>query len=91
VIGFTGGFIPKVATNLILLKGCQVVGVFYGSFAARDPAANELNFREILTLFEQGKINPLVGRTFPMTEYAAALRCLSGRSAIGKVVVEIGA
>jgi len=91
VIGFTGGFIPKVPINLILLKGCQVVGVFYGSFSVREPALNEQNFREILALFEAGKINPLVGRTLPMTEYAAALRCLSGRTAIGKVVVEISA
>ncbi len=91
VIGFTGGPIPKVPINLILLKGCQVVGVFYGSFAAREVALNEQNFRDILGLFERGKINPLVGRTFAMRDYAAALRCLSGRTAIGKVVLRIGA
>jgi NADPH:quinone reductase len=91
VVGFTGGFIPKVPINLILLKGCQVVGVFYGSFSLRERQLNEQNFREILALFEAGRINPLVGRTLPMTEYAAALRCLSGRTAIGKVVLEIAA
>ena len=91
VIGFTGGAIPKVAINLILLKGCQVVGVFYGSFAAREAALNEQNFRDILDLFERGRINPLVGRTFALRDYAPALRCLSGRSAIGKVVLRIGA
>ena len=91
VIGFTGGAIPKVPINLILLKGCQVVGVFYGSFAAREAALNEQNFRDILELFERGKINPLVGRTFALRDYAAALRCLSGRTAIGKVVLRIGA
>ena len=91
VVGFTGGPIPKVPINLILLKGCQVVGVFYGSFAAREHALNEQNFQEILALFESGKINPLVGRIYPLADYAAALRCLSGRSAIGKVVLRIGA
>jgi NADPH2:quinone reductase len=91
VIGFTGGFIPKVPINLILLKGCQVVGVFYGSFSVREPALNEQNFREILQFFEQGKINPLVGNTYAMKDYASALRCLSGRAAIGKVVLRIGA
>jgi NADPH2:quinone reductase len=90
VIGFTGGFIPKVPVNLILLKGCQVVGVFYGSFSARDPETNDQNFREILQFFEQHKINPLVGSTLALKDYAPALRCLSGRTAIGKVVLRIG-
>ncbi len=91
VIGFVGGAIPKVPINLILLKGCQVVGVFYGSFSARESALNEQNFRDILALFERGKISPLVGSTFPLHDYAAALRCLSGRTAVGKVVLRIGA
>jgi NADPH2:quinone reductase len=90
VIGFTGGYIPKVPINLILLKGCQVVGVFYGSFSAREPALNDQNFAEILQFFEQRKINPLVGNTYAMADYAPALRCLSGRAAIGKVVLRIG-
>lgn len=89
VIGFTGGYIPKVPINLILLKGAQVVGVFYGAFTARDPATNAKNFQEILDLFEAGKIDPLVGATFPMSRYAEALRCLSERRAIGKVCLRI--
>jgi NADPH2:quinone reductase len=89
VVGFVGGYIPKVPINLILLKGCQVVGVFYGSFSVREAALNEQNFRDILGLFEAGKINPLVGRTYPLSEYATALRCLSGRTAIGKVVLQV--
>jgi NADPH2:quinone reductase len=91
VVGFTGGYIPKVPINLILLKGCQVVGVFYGSFAAREPELNDQNFRDILGLFERGKINPLVGKTYAFSDYAEAFRCLSGRAAIGKVVLRIGA
>ncbi|TDJ42953.1 MAG: NADPH:quinone oxidoreductase family protein [Gammaproteobacteria bacterium] len=89
VIGFTGGYIPKVPINLILLKGCQVVGVFYGSFSAREPAVNEENFGQVLRWFETGTLKPLVGARYPMEEYAAALRCLSERRAIGKVVLEI--
>ncbi len=89
VIGFTGGYIPKVPINLILLKGCQVVGVFYGSFSAREPAVNDENFDQLLRWFEAGTLNPLVGASYPMEEYAAALRCLSERRAIGKVVLEI--
>lgn len=87
VVGFTGGYIPKVPINLILLKGCQVVGVFYGSFTAREAALNAQNFEEILDLFKAGKINPLVGAEYPLEQYAEALRCLSERRATGKVVV----
>jgi NADPH2:quinone reductase len=91
VIGFAAGDIPKVPINLILLKSCQVVGVFYGAFSARFPQEHEANAREILNLFAQGKINPLIGQTFVFNEYAQALRCLSERQAIGKVVVKVHA
>ncbi len=89
VIGFAAGDIPKVPINLILLKSCQLVGVFFGSWSARFPDEAAANFKEILSLYEQGKINPLVGGEYPLTEYAAAIRCLSERRAIGKVVVTL--
>ena len=89
VVGFVGGDIPRVPINLILLKSCQLVGVFYGAFAARYPQEAAQNFQEVLALFSEGRIDPLVSRTFPLEAYAAALRCLSERQAIGKVVVKI--
>ena len=89
VIGFAAGEIPRVPINLILLKSCQLVGVFYGAWSARSPAEAEANFGEILKLYEQGRIKPLIGREYPMAEYAAAMRCLMERQAIGKVVVNI--
>lgn len=89
VVGFVGGDIPKVATNLVLLKSCQIVGVFYGAFSARMPAESRQNFTEIMDLFEAGKINPLVGMEFEFTDYAAALNALEQRRAIGKVVLNI--
>jgi NADPH2:quinone reductase len=89
VIGFAAGEIPRVPINLILLKSCQLVGVFYGAWSARSPAEAEANFREILKLYEKGQIKPLIGREYPMAEYAAAMRCLMERQAIGKVVVNI--
>jgi NADPH2:quinone reductase len=91
VVGFVGGAIPKVPINLILLKGCQVVGVFYGSFSVREPKANEENWRELMALYEAGKIDPLVGDVFPLSDFAPALRRLSGRAAIGKVVLSLRA
>ena len=89
VVGFVGGEIPRVPINLFLLKGCQVVGVFYGAFTGREPAENAQNWRELANLWEAGKIAPLVSREFAFEEHAAALRCLSEREAIGKVIVRV--
>ena len=89
VIGFAGGEIPKVPANLILLKSCSVVGVFYGAWSAREPAEAARNFQAILDYYERGNIKPMVGREYPLADYAAALRCLMNREAIGKVVVNI--
>ncbi len=89
VIGFAAGDIPKLPINLVLLKSCQVVGVFYGAWSARYVSEANVNFQEILELIEQGKINPLVGNVYPLEQYADALRCLSERKAIGKVVINI--
>jgi NADPH2:quinone reductase len=89
VIGFAAGDIPKVPINLILLKSCQVIGVFYGAFSARYPHEAAQNFSEILALYAQGKINPLIGKTFPLAEGGAAIAYLADRKAIGKVVVTV--
>ncbi len=90
VIGFAAGDIPRVPINLILLKSCQVVGVFFGAWSMRSPEQFAKNFREILDLFEAGGIKPIVGRTLPLEGYVDALRELSERRAIGKVVLTIG-
>ncbi|MEZ5559251.1 MAG: NADPH:quinone oxidoreductase family protein [Pseudomonadales bacterium] len=89
VIGFAAGEIPRVPINLILLKSCQLVGVFYGAWSARCPDEAAANFREILDFYEAGKVRPLVSQCFPLEQYAAALRCLMERQAIGKVVVRV--
>jgi len=89
VIGFAAGNIPRVPTNLILLKSCQLVGVFFGSWSSRFQEEATDNFREILEFYEAGRIDPLVGAEYPITEYARALRDLSERRAIGKVVVNV--
>lgn len=86
VIGFTAG-IPRPPTNLVLLKGCQVVGVFWGSWTARDPAGSAENFRELFEMHAQGKLKPLVSKKFPLEQGADAIRWLGERRAQGKVIV----
>jgi len=87
VIGFAAGDIPKAPINLILLKSCQVVGVFYGAWSARSRDESRANFREILAFHAAGKIKPVVGRVHPLENYAEALNDLAQRRAIGKIVV----
>ena len=89
VVGFVGGDIPRVPTNLVLLKSCQIVGVFYGAFSARFPQDSRQNFIEIMQMFDDGKIDPLIGREYEFEDYAKSLECLAQRQAIGKVVLNI--
>ena len=89
IVGFVGGDIPKVPTNLILLKSCQVVGVFYGAFSGRFPAENQQNFVEIIDMFNSGNLKALVGGEHALDDYVNALNCLSQRRAVGKIVVNI--
>ena len=88
VVGFVGGEIPRVPINLILLKGCQVVGVFYGAFTGREREANAENWRELHELWAKGAIAPKCLGSSP-SRNRRALRCLSEREAIGKVVVRV--
>ncbi len=89
VIGFTSGRIPACKANLALLKGSSMVGVFLGRFRRQEPAAYEQNFRELLELYQAEKIKPLVTRTFPLKEYAAAFNVFTERRALGKIVLEM--
>ena len=79
----------RLQINLLLLKGAQAMGVFYGSFSARDPAADTRNFEEMFAWQAAGRIKPLVSKVYPMADYAAALNALAHREVIGKVVLRI--
>ena len=89
VIGFAAGQIPKVPLNLTLLKGCQIVGVFWGAFAARDPKYAAESLQEVLQLISQGKLKPHVSEHFPLAKSGEAIRLLMDRKAKGKVVVTV--
>jgi NADPH2:quinone reductase len=88
VVGFTAG-IPKLPLNLTLLKSCQVVGVFWGEFAARYPAQHAANVAALMALYLDGRIKPAVTERFPLARGAEAIAKLGGRQARGKVVVVI--
>ena len=87
VIGFAGGDIPRIPLNLPLLKGCSIVGVFWGSFAARERDVQRRNVMELWEMFEAGQLVPVVGETHPLADYAQAFESLATRRAQGKVVL----
>ncbi len=87
VVGFAAGDIPKIPLNLTLLKQCQIVGVFWGAWARADRQAHDDNFAELLQMFLDGKLKPLVSQTFPLTSYVDAYACLTERRAKGKVIL----
>ncbi|HEX8382037.1 MAG TPA: NADPH:quinone oxidoreductase family protein [Sphingomonas sp.] len=88
VVGFPAG-IPRLPLNLTLLKSCDVCGVFWGAFAARDPQANQAHVDHLFRLWEQGRISPRVTEVFPLERGGDAIAKMANRGAIGKLVVEM--
>ena len=88
VVGFPAG-IPRIRLNLTLLKSCDICGVFWGAFAAREPERNAAHIAELFRLWDAGKIAPRVSATYPLTRAGEAIAALGNRSAIGKLVVTL--
>jgi NADPH:quinone reductase-like Zn-dependent oxidoreductase len=86
VVGFPAG-IPKLPLNLTLLKSCDVCGVFWGAFAARDPKANAAHIETLFRLWSEGRIAPRVSRTWPLEQGGEAIAHMAARKAVGKLVV----
>lgn len=89
VVGFAAGEIPKIPLNLALLKGCQIMGVFWGSFAMRSPEKNMANTLELIQWYAEGKLKPHIHATFPLAETGKALEAVMNREVRGKVVIKI--
>ena len=89
VIGFAAGDIPKIPLNLALLKGCSIVGVFWGSFAKRNPGGNVQNTMQLIQWYQSGKIKPHIHGTYSLDEAPKAIMALMNRQVSGKVVVEV--
>ena len=89
VIGFAAGEIPKIPLNITLLKGCQVVGVFWGAWVGMSPDENNKNFAELFKLHAEGKINPEVSQKYTLENSADAFLHLANRKAKGKVIINM--
>lgn len=89
VIGFAAGEIPKIPLNLALLKGCQIVGVFWGAFAKKESEANLQNTMQLIRWYSEGQIKPHVSATYSLKEAPLALEAILERKVKGKVVVRV--
>lgn len=89
VVGFPAG-IAKMPLNLTLLKSCDICGVFWGAFTAREPIKFRAQVDELFNLMKAGKIDPLVSETFPLERAGDAIAKLEAREAVGKLVVTMG-
>lgn len=88
VVGFPAG-IAKLPLNLTLLKSCDVCGVFWGAYAARDPAGNRAHISHLFKLWEEGKIQPRVSEVFDFADAGKAIQKMADRGAMGKMVVKV--
>lgn len=87
VVGFAAGEIPKLPLNLVLLKDCQVVGVFWGSFLEHDPDVHRANTAQIMQWAAEGKISAHVQQTYPLAQAADALKAIAARQVMGKLIL----
>jgi NADPH2:quinone reductase len=87
VIGFAAGEIPKLPLNLVLLKGCDVLGVYWGSWVEREPAGHRANTEQLLSWCAEGKLSSHVHAVYPLSEAPAALKAIAARQVMGKVIL----
>ena len=88
VIGFAQGGIPALPWNLALLKGASIVGVFWGDFARREPAAYAASMAELLAWYGQGRIKPVIDLRLPMDRLMEAYARMGSRQVRGKLVMQ---
>jgi NADPH2:quinone reductase len=89
IVGFADGEIPQIPMNLPLLKGCSIMGVFWGQFSKVEAKASFQNIRQLVAWIQEGKIKQHIGRTYSLEEAPEALRAILDRKMLGKGVVVI--
>ena len=87
VIGFASGEIPRIPLNLPLLKGCNIIGVYWGAFLKRDKRRTRGHLGELVALYATGKLRPAITRTYPLERVPEALTELMERRVKGKIVI----
>ena len=87
VVGFAAGDIPKLPLNLVLLKSCDVLGVFWGSWIERDKAGHRANTAQLMQWCAEGKLSSHVHAVYPLHEAADALKAIAARQVMGKVIL----
>ncbi|TAL10895.1 MAG: NADPH:quinone oxidoreductase family protein, partial [Porticoccaceae bacterium] len=88
IVGFASGRIPTLPVNLTLVKGYAVIGVFWGAFTEKEPAAHAANMRELFGWIETGQVKPVIDAVFPLRDGIAAIKKVTGRDVMGKVIVK---
>lgn len=88
VIGFAAGTIPSLPFNLPLLKSASIVGAIAGVFMVKEPELHRQNVAELLEFYRQGKLKPVIGGSYPLSQAASAIRLLTDRRAIGKILLK---
>jgi NADPH2:quinone reductase len=87
VVGFAAGDIPRIPLNLTLLKGCAIVGVFWGDFLRREPEAFRASVAQLASWYAAGKLRPHVSARYPLAQAADAIRAMAERKVVGKLLV----
>lgn len=87
VVGFAAGDIPKIPLNLALLKGCSIVGVFWGAFTKNEVERNRANNAELMQMYLDGKVKPHIHATYPLERVTEALNEVMNKRVSGKVVL----
>jgi NADPH2:quinone reductase len=91
VIGFASGEIPRPPLNIPLLKGCDIRGVYWGEFTAREPEANRENLAQLMDWAESGVLSVYVHATYPLEDYRKAFDAIAKRQVLGKTLLRLGA
>ena len=89
VVGFTAGEIPKLPLNLVLLKGCDIRGVFWGSWGKREPQALRALLADVARWCAEGRLSVHVHAVYPLAEIATAMKVIADRKVMGKIVLRV--
>jgi NADPH:quinone reductase len=91
VIGFASGEIPRPPLNIVLLKGSDIRGVYWGEFTAREPEAHRGNMAELMDWAKSGTLSVHIHAAFPLEDYKKAFEAIAKRQTLGKTLLKLGA